>query len=551
MKRSMLILLVACSTAPRVPQPRFANAPPVAIVNDRRDVPTKPSDRLFLDDVYHFDGLIQRRWTRGMELHPPSRALGVNADDEVPDSTWFTNRIGARDMSVEEVLTGPNRLETPEHHKPWTVKSTKIGGAELGFVVVDARGDKFLLKFDSPGVPEQETGAHAIVQKILWACGYNTPEDYLVHFRSDDLVLAPDAYIRDSEVDSPRPLTREELEHRLARTEPDSHGGYRAIASHWLPGKPLGGHPAEGVREDDPNDRIAHERRRDLRGLYAIAAWLDHTDIQEGNFLDMWAADPADPHRHYVKHYMIDFGKSLGVMATTADDPRRGYEYWIDWGQMGRSLFSAGAYERAWERRTTPRLRGVGLFDARTFAPGHWRPSSAGYVPFTTVDRYDAFWAAKILIRFTREQLHAIVDSAQYTDPRAAEYLTDTLVARQRASAAYWFDRVNPLDRFSVEHGTVCFDDLALRYGITSESTAYQVTTFDRDGKQLATGRVRTGFAGHTCTTSLTVAGGNDRDAYTIVELQTLRTKFAGRTMVHLARDHASNELRVIGIWRP
>ena len=64
MKRWMLIFLAACSTAPRVSQVRFANAPAIAVVNDRRDVPVKPASRLFLEDVYHYDGLIQRRFTR-------------------------------------------------------------------------------------------------------------------------------------------------------------------------------------------------------------------------------------------------------------------------------------------------------------------------------------------------------------------------------------------------------------------------------------------------------------------------------------------------------
>ena len=102
---------------------------------------------------------------------------------------------------------------------------------------------------------------------------------------------------------------------------------------------------------------------------------------------------------------------------------------------------------------------------------------------------------------------------------------------------------------FTVEHGTVCFDDLALRYGITAQATAYRVTSFDRSGTRLATGRIATGFAGHTCTGALTTAG--DRDAYTILEVTTLRPELAGRTLVHLARDHATGELRVIGIWRP
>ncbi len=39
------------------------------------------------------------------------RALNVNTVDEVPDSSWFTNRIGRRDMTVAEVVSGPDRLE--------------------------------------------------------------------------------------------------------------------------------------------------------------------------------------------------------------------------------------------------------------------------------------------------------------------------------------------------------------------------------------------------------------------------------------------------------
>ena len=35
------------------------------------------------------------------------------------------------------------------------------------------RGDRYILKFNRPQLPEMETGAHAIVHRILWAIGYN------------------------------------------------------------------------------------------------------------------------------------------------------------------------------------------------------------------------------------------------------------------------------------------------------------------------------------------------------------------------------------------
>ncbi|MCA1659740.1 MAG: hypothetical protein LC642_04255, partial [Verrucomicrobiaceae bacterium] len=37
------------------------------------------------------------------------RAMNVNTLDEVPDSSWFTNRIGRQEISVEDLVRGPDR----------------------------------------------------------------------------------------------------------------------------------------------------------------------------------------------------------------------------------------------------------------------------------------------------------------------------------------------------------------------------------------------------------------------------------------------------------
>src|SRR5438105_12567495 len=39
--------------------------------------------------------------------HEPRPSAAINTLGEVPDSTWFTNRIGSRPMSMEELLRGP------------------------------------------------------------------------------------------------------------------------------------------------------------------------------------------------------------------------------------------------------------------------------------------------------------------------------------------------------------------------------------------------------------------------------------------------------------
>src|SRR5688572_30773547 len=41
----------------------------------------------------------------------PIPAVNVNTVDEVPDSSWFTNRIGVRDVPLAEIARGPNKFE--------------------------------------------------------------------------------------------------------------------------------------------------------------------------------------------------------------------------------------------------------------------------------------------------------------------------------------------------------------------------------------------------------------------------------------------------------
>jgi hypothetical protein len=549
-----LATFAACGARASLPAARFANAPPVEAVDDREDVPARPDVRVFMHDTYHYDGTFQRRISRAMELPRDRRALGVNALDEVPDSTWFTNRIGVRDLTPDEVASGPAKVGSPESHLPFTIKSSKPGTA-IGFIGTDARGVKFMLKFDNLGFPEQETGTHAIVDRLLWACGYNVTDDYVIYLRREDLRLGPGAKSVNMFGDE-SPLTEQEVDRLLARVEREADGRYRALASKWLDGKTIGGHPAEGVRDDDPNDLIPHQLRRDLRGAWPIFSWLDHVDVQEGNFMDVYVADAKDPRRHYVEHYLLDFGKSLGVMASTGYDPRHGHEYVVDFAEIGLSAITFGLLPRSWEGREEPPIRGVGLFDADSYDPGAWKPDSPAYLPFLASDRIDRFWGAKILARFTREQIHAAVAAARFSDPRATEYVTVTLVARQRKTAAYWFRQVNPLDRFTIDASpagpSLCFDDLALAYalGPSPATTRYALQRYDfagaaQDGTIVLTPDGR----GHACSGPLSLAPG--MDGYTIIRLDTQRADFAGTTYVHVARDPASGTPRVIGVWRP
>lgn len=535
--RPILILAVAaCSSKPAVPSARFAIAPPVESVDDRRPLAKPPAYHDTVASLYHFDGSFYKPLMRTFERPPSQRARGVNSIDEVPNSTWFTNRIGTHDLTLDELRKGPTTIENPDQYTPWTVHAVKSKGESIGFTVTDARGEKFHIKFDRVGFPELETANHIIVGRILWACGYNVPEDFISHIDVRDLAIAPGATHHHAGKDAP--LLPSDLAAALARVERDPNGKLRVLASRELPGKSLGGHTGDGRRRDDPNDRIPHELRRDLRGTRPIFAWLDHADVKDDNTLDVWTDGG------YVVHYFLDFGKSLGALAAIDNDPRRGFEYAVDFPPLWGSLISLGVVPRKFIGRRNPHLRGIGVYDAATYDPFEWHADTPAYVPIVDADHLDWYWGAKILMRFTRAQLKAIVDVGELSDPRAVNYLVNTLVARQRETAAYAFSNVNPIDHFVINDGAVpnlCFEDLMKKYELSTTPVTYGVRSFDRKGRPLGMARVQQS----ECTQALDVS--RAADGYTIVRIESRDHS----VFVHIAREPLAGEWHVVGIYRP
>ena len=536
---------------------RYVNAPVVTAVNDRAHTPDPPAESLDLQLLEHYDSLVYDRLMRPAELNGRQLALDINALGEVPDSTWFTNRISARDLSADEIRRGPNRGSGPEARKPWKVVSSKAVGVAPGFIFEDAAGDRYLLKLDLRGHPESESGAHIIVHRLLWALGYNVPEDWLVTFGRGDLEIAAGAVVSD-ELGEKRPMTSADLDAVLARGHASPIGAYRAIASEFVPGKPLGGFAESGVRRDDPNDTIEHQHRRVLRGLYPIFAWLKHTDIKQGNFLDTYVDDPERPGRRYVRHYLIDFGKALGVLARISKLRADGHAHWIDFDSAGRSLLTAGLYKRPWDGLETPRYRGVGIYEVARYDPGRFEVRFP-WEPFEQADDRDRFWGAKLMMRLRPEHIRAAVEAARYSSPEATRYMIDTLIARQRITARHWFRRANPLDRFAARRTgdglELCFDDLARTYRLESRSllraTRYRVRAFDYAGERLGYRAQMTldPRTGRLCAVALPM--GRSRSGYTIIAIDTLRPGTSDRpVLVHVAEAPESKEPRVIGVRR-
>ena len=93
------------------------------------------------------------------------RAMSINTIDEVPDSNWFTNRIiSGRPMTVEKSPKGPTRR--PVRPGKWTITSGKSDGVTPGFTILDAKGDRWFIKFDPPKWREMATGAEVRDQAV-------------------------------------------------------------------------------------------------------------------------------------------------------------------------------------------------------------------------------------------------------------------------------------------------------------------------------------------------------------------------------------------------
>jgi hypothetical protein len=372
----------------------------------------------------------------------PKQASNVNALDEVPDSSWYTNRHALRHMTIEQLVRGPNRGAPPDFSNA-TITHAKLQGVTPGLEITDANGREYLVKFDNKNYPELQSGAEVVSTKILYATGYNVPENYIAFITPAKLKIKEGMEM--SEGGKKHPFTGEDLAKMLKEVARRPDGSYRVLASKLLEGKPKGPFPYEGLRTDDPNDLIPHEHRRDLRGLRVIASWINHWDLKEQNTLDMYVEEGG---RKFLRHYLIDFGSSLGG-GKSPTEYFHGREYAFDKGNIFKELFTLGLTVTPDEKSAPINYPEVGLFSATDFDPGDWR-TSFWTLPFANMTREDAFWATRIILAFSEEELSSIVKAGEYSNPKAAEYIVKTLIDRRRQIATYWLKDVNPVSYFAV-----------------------------------------------------------------------------------------------------
>src|SRR5436190_2316335 len=366
-----------------------------------------------------------------------TRAGNVNTIDEVPDSSWFTNRIGAEPITPERLARGVNSDTAPVPEK-WVLLREKSVGTNPGFAARDANGETWFLQFDQ-AYPEGSTGAVEIATKLFWALGYNQVETFITRFDPARVEIDPKATVKRPS-GARTPFTRDDIARVLDRAARDEDGTYRASAGRMVRGTVLGPFRYAGTRSDDPNDLVPHEDRRELRALRVFGAWTNLVDFKAGNTLDALVEENG---RAVVKHYLQDVGSSLG-MANNPHEWDMGWEHFYEPGPSRRRLLTFGFALSPWQTVPYTEYGSVGPFEGDRFDPTAWKPQTP-VTAYMVLRADDAFWAARRVMAFTDDLIRAAVHTGQFSDPAAERHLAAVLIKRRDAIGRAYLPAINPV----------------------------------------------------------------------------------------------------------
>jgi hypothetical protein len=421
-------------------------------------------------DIDLYWDLLENSFGKPGDPTPDVRARNINTIGEVPDSNWFTNRIGARPLSIDEAVKGPSTGAGPAQGKWLVVRGKQVGFAP-GFTIRDREGETWFVSFDAKGFPEAATGAILVANRIFWALGYWQAENHLVHVKLEQLEMSEEATIR-SLSGKRRRMKLFDVEEVLRRAHRGADGSYRAVAARVLPGRVLGGFRYYGTRPDDPNDVVPHEHRRELRALKVFGAWTNLVDMKAGNTLDSLITEHG---KGVVRHYLQDVGSTFGTGALAPREYDEGWEYLYEGDLIWKRLVTLNFYMKPWQTLDYEKNPSIGRFEGDEFDPATWKPR-VPTAAFLRARTDDTFWAAQRVMAFSNDMINALAATGRYSDESAAVHLGNVLIKRRDRIGRTYLTAVNPVTDIQMDaNGVLTFENAAVQYDVARVPDHYRV----------------------------------------------------------------------------
>ena len=182
------ILLTGCATS----QNKLTTKPIKWVDPDTKPIPElKAIDQNLIWDIVYLTffneigkpldlGWGSRRLGNIANVAPPREADNVNALDETPNSSWYTNRHFLSPLNTQQLQLGPGDAH-PDTTGKWEIIRGKFNGVAPGLTIKDAKGDVYFIKFEAKGNRELASTADVVSSKILYAAGYNVPRNSAVY----------------------------------------------------------------------------------------------------------------------------------------------------------------------------------------------------------------------------------------------------------------------------------------------------------------------------------------------------------------------------------
>jgi hypothetical protein len=412
------------------------------------------------------------------------RAKNINTVDEVPDGPYFVNRAGRMPLTPAIVARGANTSNGPAPGK-WTVVSAKSDGVTPGFTIRDAANQLWFIKFDPPGWRAMATGSEIVAARLFWAAGYHTAEYHLAQLAPANLVIGKDTRITPPG-EMPRPMNQGDITWLLSRADRDPDGTYRVILSKAAPGQPVGRIKFHGTRADDPNDVIPHEHRRELRGYFVFAAWLNHVDAKGINSLSALITENG---RRFIRHYLLDFGSALGSAAVGPREGWEGYEALVEEpAEISKRALSLGFNIPVWRTQDYYESPSIGRLprDHSKWNPEEWWPHITN-AAFRHMRPDDTFWAATKLATISDDMIRAAVAEGQFGDKASEDFLAKAIADRRVRILQTFLPKVNPVvDPALDREGRLSFRNAASDAAVADRAPGYRALwyTFDNQNNK-------------------------------------------------------------------